>query len=100
LHLKQGVKGLAVVDDERYQRAKERVDRLKGFYWNLAMFGLVNLLLFAIDAFTGDGWWFYWVTIFWGFGVIVQGFTLFGPFTSMSRGWEDRKIRQYMEEDK
>lgn len=93
-------KGLIVADDERYQRAKQRVDRLKAFYWSLGMFVLVNLLLFAIDALTGGGWWFFWVTIFWGFGVVVQAVTIFGPFGGASRNWENRKIQQYMEEDK
>ena len=89
-----------MADEERYQRAKERVGRLKAFYWSAAMFVLVNVMLFTIDALTGDGWWFYWVTVFWGFGLVVQAFSVFGPFDGVSRNWEQRKIQQYMDEDK
>ena len=88
------------MEDERYQRARARVDRLKGFYWNLWMFINVNIFLFTVDALTGDGWWFYWVTIFWGLAVGIQAFSLFGPFSRMSQEWEARKIQQYMNEDK
>jgi hypothetical protein len=87
-------------DDERYQRAKQRVDRLKAFYWNLAVYVAVNVFLFIVDVLTGDGWWFYWVTVFWGLGVVIQAVTVFGPFGAMTRDWENRKIQQYMDEDK
>lgn len=88
------------MEDERYQRAKQRVDRLKAFYWSLAMFVAVNLFLFAVDVLTDSGWWFYWVTIFWGFGLVVQAVMVFGPFGGVSKNWEDRKVQQYMDEDK
>jgi len=39
-------------EQQRYQRAHARVEALKGFYVHAAIFVLVNLGLFAINALT------------------------------------------------
>jgi len=61
-------------DEQLRALAKERVD----FRTHLVVFLAVNLLLFAINMLSTPGaWWFYWVTIFWGFGVLMHGFTVY-----------------------
>ena len=84
--------------DDRYKRARQRVEDLRGFYSHLMMFVLVNALLFVIDVVSGDSWWFYWPLLGWGIGLCVHAFSVFrgGPF---GPEWEDRKIRQIMERD-
>jgi len=54
-------------EQDRYARAKSRVDEIRGFYMHLAAYIVVNLLLFGINMVTSPGTlWFFWVTIFWG----------------------------------
>jgi len=47
------------------------VKELKEFYMHLSVFAAVNLTLFLINLVSTPGrWWFYWVTVFWGIGLI------------------------------
>jgi|GEM_PF-1382795 hypothetical protein len=39
---------------------------------HLAIFLLLNLILFLIDFLTADGWWFYWVTAVWLVALLFQ----------------------------
>ncbi len=41
---------------------------------HLAIFLLLNLILFLIDFVTGDGWWFYWITAVWSIALFFQAF--------------------------
>jgi hypothetical protein len=49
---------------ERYERARARVQAIKGFYIHASVFVVINIGLFLINAFTsglaGGVWWFYW----------------------------------------
>jgi hypothetical protein len=83
-------------EDERYQRAKKRARELREFYSNLGSYVTINLILLVIDAISGGGWWFYWVTIFWGIGILFHAMRLFGGFPKLDKDWEERKIREIM----
>jgi hypothetical protein len=54
---------------QRYERARARVQAIKGFYIHASVFVLVNIGLFVINAFTsglaGGVWWFYWPLLGW-----------------------------------
>jgi len=88
-------------DDEAYERAKKRVEELKGFYAHLIVYVVVNAVLVLINLWTSPGFlWFLFPLIGWGIGLFfhaVFGFGLFGVFT---KEWEDKKIKEYMEKDK
>ena len=84
----------------RYQRAKERVEELKGFYVHLGVYSVVILGLFFIDFVDGGNWWFYWPLFGWGIGLAIHAFVTFGAEGPLGRGWEERKIRKLMEEDR
>src|SRR5690242_7509533 len=84
--------------DERYQQAKKRVKEIKGFYEHLASYLSVNLLLIVINLVTGGGLWFYWITIFWGFGLIMHGLNTFAFPNFLDKDWEERKIQELMGE--
>jgi hypothetical protein len=85
------------IDEEKYRMAKKRVEEIKGFYGHLFSYVGVNVVLLAIDLITGDGLWFYWVSVFWGIGLFwhAMGIFVFGKFTGSS--WEKRKIEEIME---
>ncbi|MGN6031723.1 MAG: 2TM domain-containing protein [Thermomicrobiales bacterium] len=85
--------------DPRFQRAKDQVDRLSGFYKSLGAFVVVGIILFAINAYTGSPWWFFWPLIFWGIGLGVQAFGVFGPGARIGQDWQNRKVQEYMDKD-
>ena len=91
------------MDDQHqsYQRARARVQALKGFYIHATAFVLVNLALFAINVGVGGGWWFYWPLIGWGIGLGIHALAVFGFGSGgpLGRDWEERKTREMMEKE-
>ncbi len=86
--------------DESYERAKRRVQELKGFYAHLISYIVVNVFLAIINLLTTPGfWWFLFVTFFWGIGLVAHGLSVFSRRGLFSKEWEDRKIKEYMEEE-
>lgn len=87
-------------ENERYERAKKRVENLKSFYIHLTVFVLVNILFVFINVMNYDGhWWFIYPLLGWGVGLIAHALSvfsvgIFGP------NWEERKIKEYMEKDR
>jgi hypothetical protein len=87
-------------EQDRYARAKSRVDEIRGFYMHLAAYIAVNLLLFGINMVTSPGTlWFFWVTIFWGVGLIFHALGVFVGGRVLGRDWEERKIQEIMERE-
>ncbi len=87
---------------QRYKRAKERVDALRSFYIHLLTYLLVNTSLFVLNLLTrgrNGNWWFYWPLFGWGIGLASHAITVFGIFGLFGHGWEERKIREMMEKD-
>ncbi len=88
-------------EKERYERAKKRVRELKDFYGHLIAYAGVNVMLFIINWVTSPGtWWFYWVTIFWGIGVMWHAISVFASGRVESKQWEEKKIKELMEKEK
>lgn len=81
--------------DDRYLAAKRHVVKLRAFYTSLAIFVVVNVLLLLVDLATDDGWWFWWVTLFWGIGLLFQGFDLVSD--RWGHDWEERKIQEQLD---
>jgi len=87
--------------DESYERAKKRVEELKGFYGHLIAYIVVNVFLAIVNLLTTPGfWWFLFVTFFWGIGLVAHGLSVFMKRGIFSKDWEDRKINEYMEKEK
>jgi hypothetical protein len=86
----------------RYRRAQERVRAVRGFYIHLGVYLIVNtgifLLNWVLRVVNGpsQNWFFYWVLLGWGIGVLINGFVVFGPDRFLGHEWEERKIREYM----
>lgn len=89
-------------EEERYLRAKKKVENLKAFYIHLIVYILVNIMFIVINVATfeySEHWWFIYPLMGWGIGLASHGlsvssFGLFGP------DWEERKIKEYMEKDR
>lgn len=89
------------MSDERYDKAKKRVEELKKFYSNLVTYISVNLVLIIINLVTSPGsLWFYWVTIFWGIAILLHASRVFifkGKF--LGEEWEQKKIKEIIERE-
>lgn len=88
----------ATSTSEHYERARQRVQAIKGFYINLSAYVLVNIGLFILDLLTPGGPWFFWPLLGWGIGVVAQAFAVF-VFAGVGEEWEARKIRELMERE-
>ena len=44
-------------------------------------------------------WWFLFVAFFWGIGLLAHALSIFSRRGLFSKDWEERKVREYMEED-
>jgi len=95
----------------KMRRARKRVEDLKGFYWHLASYLFVNLIIstFKIIRNLGNGETFgeaFWdfgtfaIWFFWGIGLFFHGVKVFGTIPILGRGWEERQIQKYIEQEK
>ncbi len=83
-------------ENNKYLKAKQRVEELKGFYGNLISYCCVIPFLIFINYSTYWGFqWFWFPMAGWGMGLAIHAFTVFGYGSS----WEERKIREIMEKE-
>jgi len=81
-------------EDKKFQEAKERVNRIKGFYIHLGVYVLVNSLLFLINILASpDVLWFYWPLAGWGIGIVMNAVMVYG----FGPDWEEKKIKEIMD---
>ncbi len=81
---------------QQYERARKRVQQLKGFYAHLTAYVLVNALLVVLSIASGEPWSF-WPLLGWGIGILAHALTVFGPGLLFGDDWEQRQIRKLME---
>ena len=87
------------MDEEKYNKAKKRVEEIKGFYSHLIAYVVVNIILFLVDLFTSPGtWWFFWPLLGWGIGLFFHGMGVFVFSKFPGKNWENRKIEQIVKE--
>jgi len=87
------------IADKRYQKAKERVDAIKGFYGNLTAYCIVIPFLVWLNTRTTDFPWVIFPILGWGFGLLMHGMEAFGYNPFLGKRWEERKIKELMEKD-
>ena len=93
------------VEQERYNRALERVKKIKGFYTHLAVYVIVNIFLFMInfqsfnEFFNFNDWRPFNTAFFWGIGLAIHWFSVFGPNLFLGKNWEEKKIKELMDKD-
>ena len=82
----------------KYQKAKEKVAALKGFYVHISVYVIVNLGLFLINMMASPGrLWFFWPLMGWGIAVSLHALRVYGSGGLSDTDWEERKIRELME---
>lgn len=88
-------------EEERYFKAKKRVEEIKGFYGNLIAYIVVNIGLMVINLLTSPAYlWFFWPMLGWGIGVLFHGLKVFDYVPFFGKDWEEKKIKEFMDKEK
>ncbi len=89
------------IEASKYLKAVEQVEEIKGFYSSLLAYCIVIPMLIYINlTYIPQFHWFWFPMLGWGIGMTVQGFKAFGPNKLLGKNWEERKIKEFMENDK
>ncbi|MEL1243183.1 2TM domain-containing protein [Flavobacterium sp. DGU11] len=93
-------------EQKRLEKARKKVEDIKGFYKHLAAYVLVNIFLLVMQAINlepGETFWT-WGTFItalsWGVGLLAHWLSVFSRNVFFSKNWEERKIQEYMEQQK
>ncbi|WP_281540527.1 2TM domain-containing protein [Maribacter aestuarii] len=87
--------------EDKYFRAKTRVEALKKFYGSLVSYAIFITLLGALNYWI-DEWrypWFLWAAFGWGIGLVFQAVKAFDFNPFFGKDWENRKIKELMEKE-
>jgi hypothetical protein len=87
--------------EDKYFRARERVDQIKKFYSSLLSYIVFIVLLGGLNYWI-DEWrypWFLWAAFGWGIALVFQAIKAFGFNPFFGKDWENRKIKELMEND-
>ncbi|MCJ7438871.1 MAG: 2TM domain-containing protein [Acidimicrobiia bacterium] len=87
--------GKTTADQERYEEARRRVGAKKGLYASLLVYVVMNVVFLFVA-----GWDWLWVTLFWGFGLAVHAWHVFGRHSEWMQGWEQRQMEKELARDK
>ena len=96
--------------DESFNLAYRKVKKIKGFYSHLRVYILVNIIIIVSSlnkSYVGDhfvirgfrDWEIYSTAFFWGIGLAIHAFTVFGPDVFFGKDWEEKKIQKYMDQE-
>ena len=85
-------------DDLKLRNAKRHVAALKGFYIHAAVFTLVMTGLLIVNLAAGAPWWVQWPLLGWGIGVFGHAAAVFTPMRAFGAAWEEKKIKQRMDQ--
>ena len=91
-------------------RAKQRVDKLRGFYTHVAAYIIVSVILLIIwvirdqinnDSFNSvmNNYVLMFIWIGWGIGLLVHIAAIFVLPLLFGKNWKERKIRKIMDEE-
>lgn len=87
-------------EQERYGRAKHRVELLRGFYGHALVYVLVNTGLAAYNvAISPDRLWFIATLAGWGIGLVAHGAYVMASGRFLGAAWAERKIQDEMDRD-
>ncbi|WP_149303423.1 2TM domain-containing protein [Pareuzebyella sediminis] len=87
------------IADKRYEKAKQRVENIKGFYGNVLAYCIVIPFLVILNYKTTSFPWVLFPIFGWGFGVLIHGMEAFGFNPILGKGWEEKKMREYMDDE-
>lgn len=93
--------------NEKLERARKRVEAIKGFYIHLAVYIVINSFIlvnvYIRTAAEGESFWqfpTFFTMIFWGIGLGFHWAHVFNYNPLFGKKWEERQIQKYIEKDK
>lgn len=94
-------------NQQQYDKAKKKVQEIKGFYIHLTVFILVNLFLILIQSgllrgnfqFSTSFLGYLTTPFFWGIGLAFHALHVFKDKISLFKDWEQKKIKEYMDKE-
>ena len=87
--------------DSKYERALEKVEKIKEFYQNLISYCVViPFLIFINLRFSPRFQWFWFPLFGWGFGLLMHGLRAYNFNIILGQNWEEKKIKELMNKDK
>lgn len=85
--------------DSSYQRAHKKVEEIKAFYSHLFSFIVIITGLLILNLVTSPKHlWFIYPALSWGIGLAIHGVTVFNIIPFLGSGWEERKVKELMEQ--
>ena len=87
------------IDEKRYKKAKQRVENIKSFYGNLFAYVVIIPFLAYLNYKTTPFPWVLFPIFGWGFGLTIHGMAAFGYNPLWGKQWEEKKMREYMEDE-
>lgn len=93
-------------EQKRLEKARKKIEDIKGFYKHLAAYILVNIFLLVMSAANLDPgetfwrWSTFMTAISWGVGLVAHGLSVYSRNIFFSKSWEEKKIQEYMDRDK
>ncbi|WCO00725.1 histidine kinase [Psychroserpens ponticola] len=87
--------------DDRYVRARKRVEDMKEFYYSLISYCIViPFLIFIWFRYTPHTiQWFWFPMLGWGMGLAFHAYKVYVNDGVLGNGWEKRKIEKFMREE-
>nr|WP_321233331.1 histidine kinase [uncultured Psychroserpens sp.] len=87
--------------DDRYVRARKRVEEMKEFYYSLLSYCVViPFLIFIWYRYTPHTiQWFWFPMLGWGMGLAFHAYKVYVNDGVLGKSWEQRKIEKFMREE-
>ena len=88
-------------NENKYLKAKRRVAEIKKFYTSLISYIIFITALAGLNYYVNGlrHPWFLWAAFGWGIGLFFQGMKAFRWFSFFGKDWEEKKMREFMDEE-
>lgn len=89
-----------ITKEQRYYKAQKRVKKIRGFYTHLMIYCLIiPIIIFVNLKFEPSFHWFWFSVCGWGTGLFFHWLSVFGfNLLGLGNNWEEKKIREFMNE--
>ena len=87
-------------NSERYARARQRVEEIRGFYVHLINYLIFVPVFIFIDFKTTSFPWAVFPIVGWGIGLLGHAAQAFNYNIFFGKDWEERKIKQLLDNEK
>jgi len=87
------------IADKRYERARKKVEALKGFYIHLTIYCIMVPVFLYLNYISTSFPWSLFPILGWGWGMIGHAAETFGWNPLFNKKWESRKIEELMEDE-